>query len=325
DEETRTALASTFPDQADTIDRLARLLNERPQDPAQLEVFFELIGTLAAPAEGQPDVHSEASMLPAMLTEDPKIVCQEFLTNLEDLGVGYPEEDNTATFGPLGRLWNGAREALRQATYFQMKQRAGHVGQTGLAPILTEIQRDPHGVRIHLVGHSFGARLVSFAVKALPDSDSNSCVKSVTLLQAAFSHFAFADSLPFPGEGGGALAGVQSKVGGPLTACFSEHDDAVGTFYPIASRLSGDDTSGLSERLYRWGALGHDGFQGIDGVPGLSIESLGANSNFRYPTEGYFNIDASAVVSLGGPPSGAHSDICHPELAWVVLKAGQII
>jgi hypothetical protein len=37
------------------------------------------------------------------------------------------------------------------------------------------------------------------------------------------------------------------------------------------------------------------------------------------------NIDCSDVVRAGGPPSGAHSDIVHPELSWVVLKAGGIV
>jgi hypothetical protein len=32
-------------------------------------------------------------------------------------------------------------------------------------------------------------------------------------------------------------------------------------------------------------------------------------------------VDASDVVRTGGPPSGAHSDIVHPELTWLVLLA----
>jgi hypothetical protein len=32
-------------------------------------------------------------------------------------------------------------------------------------------------------------------------------------------------------------------------------------------------------------------------------------------------VDASEVVRAGGPPSGAHSDIVHPELTWLVLLA----
>jgi hypothetical protein len=39
---------------------------------------------------------------------------------------------------------------------------------------------------------------------------------------------------------------------------------------------------------------------------------------------GCVNVDACAVVNRGGPPSGAHSDICHRELAQVVLAAGRV-
>ena len=71
-----------------------------------------------------------------------------------------------AGFGDaLGGLLHGAKEALRQATYWQMKNRAGTVGRHGLGPLLGRL---PAGVRVHLVGHSFGARLVSFALAGLP-------------------------------------------------------------------------------------------------------------------------------------------------------------
>lgn len=44
-----------------------------------------------------------------------------------------------------------------------------------------------------------------------------------------------------------------------------------------------------------------------------------------FPRAGCVSVDASAVVSRGGPPSGAHSDICHPELARIVLRAGRLL
>ncbi|MYW17752.1 serine-threonine protein kinase, partial [Streptomyces sp. SID2955] len=42
------------------------------------------------------------------------------------------------------------------------------------------------------------------------------------------------------------------------------------------------------------------------------------------PASGCVNVDAAAVVRRGGAPSGAHSDIVHPELARLVLAAGRI-
>jgi hypothetical protein len=36
------------------------------------------------------------------------------------------------------------------------------------------------------------------------------------------------------------------------------------------------------------------------------------------------NVDVAEVVKRGGPPAGAHSDICHRELAQLVVAAGRI-
>jgi len=60
-------------------------------------------------------------------------------------------------------VWSGARQALRQATYWTMKKRAGIVGSTGVSSLIERLAHTDPGLRIHLVGHSFVARLVSFA------------------------------------------------------------------------------------------------------------------------------------------------------------------
>ena len=94
---------------------------------------------------------------------------------------------------------HGAKEALRQLTYWQMKNRAGVVGQKGLGPAIDKLAEEFPNLRIHLIGHSFGARVVSFALAGIRES-APSPVKSVTLLQGAYSRFAFAHDLPFGGK-----------------------------------------------------------------------------------------------------------------------------
>jgi hypothetical protein len=76
-------------------------------------------------------------------------------------------------------------------------------------------------------------------------------VKALTLLQGAFSHFTFANQLPFAAGRQGALAGMLSRIDGPLVVCFSTHDTAVGQFYPLASLASGDDAAGIEDPMYR--------------------------------------------------------------------------
>lgn len=221
-----------------------------------------------------------------------------------------------------GRLWNGAKEALRQFTYWQMKQRAGTVGQHGLGPFLGDLASRTPGLRIHLVGHSFGARLVSFSLAGLPDG-VRSPVCSVTLLEGAFSHFAFAPSLPHDQDRAGALNGMMARVNGPLLACYSSHDLAVGIFYPAASMTAADDASAIVDKLvFRWGGMGHDGAQAVDAK---STPLQASGERYDFTSSQFTNIDSSEIVRNGPPPSGAHSDIVHPELGWAMLTAAGLV
>ena len=202
-----------------------------------------------------------------------------------------------------------------------MKNRAGVVGANGLGPLIGRIAAngDFPTPRIHLVGHSFGARVVSFALAGLPPGDP-SPVKSVTLLEGAFSRFAFADVLPFDSTStSGALAGMLARVDGPLTVCFSSHDTALSVSYPLASLASGDDAAGVSDPLFRWRAIGS---LGAYDAPTLFVDRVG--TSYPFTTGAILNVDSSAVVKTGPPPSGAHSDIFHPELAWIVASAARL-
>ncbi|MDQ6924891.1 MAG: hypothetical protein M3154_01470, partial [Candidatus Eremiobacteraeota bacterium] len=50
----------------------------------------------------------------------------------------------------------GALNLLNYATYYLMKDRAGHIGRNGLAPVLARLRAAAPNTRVHLVGHSFG-------------------------------------------------------------------------------------------------------------------------------------------------------------------------
>ncbi|MEU4202372.1 serine-threonine protein kinase [Streptomyces sp. NPDC026294] len=306
------ALTRVFPGRELTLRRLQELLAERSAARSAFDEFARLGRELVTVRENSPAHRLAEDMgtgTPAMLTDDPMAVCEIFTAALEKCG-------HQELFGDgLKRLWNGAKEFLRQTAYYAMKRRAGVVGQLGLGPALGRLVEGAPGTRIHLVGHSFGARLVSYGLRGMPPGVTG--VKSVTLLQGAFSHYAFAARLPHDPDRGGALQGVQRRVDGPVVSCYSRHDSALSMLYPLASRLSGDSASfqGLFDR---WGAVGHDGIQAVDGARRLK---LGA----AVPGEGCVSIDASSVVRDGPPPAGAHSDVCHGELAHVVLTAGRVV
>ncbi|MFF7186868.1 serine-threonine protein kinase [Streptomyces sp. NPDC008222] len=335
DEGSRQALLTVFPDRAPVVDGLAGLLDRRPDDDASLAEFGRLLRLLVAVEPQGPQAACPADTVPEgapgsgpeMLWGDIRQACQDFAGALERTEAAAPGAE-AFSFTPKG-LWDGAREVLRQATYYAMKRRAGTVGERGLGPVIGRLAQSAPGVRVHLVGHSFGGRLVSFALRGLPDGVRT--VKSVTLLQGAFSHYAFAARLPDDPASGGALHDCRDRVDGPLVCCWSRFDTALGTLYPLASRMAGDDRSlagAVTEdfdigRLLgpRWGAMGHDGMQAVDGTRALAL----ADALRGLPATGCVNVDASAVVCHGGPPSGAHSDIVHRELAQVVLAAGRLV
>lgn len=328
DEATRHALVELFPGHDATVARLAQLLDEQPESEAAFAEFGALARQLAeAPAGGlegtcfTDDLPHDEQGPPAVLYEDALTMCRRFTLALEDTGEVTEKEPALSSFsfaGGLKNVWKGAKELLRQTTYYAMKRRAGTVGELGLGPLLGQLARSSPGVRIHLVGHSQGARLVSFALRGLPDGAHN--VKSLTLLQGAFSHYAFAQSLPHSTHSGGALRGMEQRVDGPVVACYSRHDSALGVIYPLAASLAGDDASavGLDKR---WWAMGHSGIQAVRPLVRLTLEEALRQG---IPGSGCVSVDTASVVRRGGPPAGAHSDICHEELARVVLAAGRI-
>ncbi|MCX5156292.1 serine-threonine protein kinase [Streptomyces sp. NBC_00291] len=322
---TRRALGEFWPDRGAELDRIAELLEERPDSAAAFVEFGALVRELV----GVDAVATPAALdVPAMFARDVLEVCRAFTDALAEAGATPRHDDveggaraggvNSALGGGLRALWSGAKEVLRQATYYQMKKRAGVVGEHGLGPVLAELAHRRPALRIHLIGHSFGARVAAFSLRAVPDGSRY--VKSLTLLQGAFSHYAFTDRLPHDGDRGGALRGLQRRVDGPVVACHSPYDTSLKLFYPLASRMAGD-SAGLLGFDERWGAIGHDGVRAVPGTPRLSLDTVLRGG---LPGAGCVSVDAGSVVRRGGAPSGAHSDICHEELARVVVAAGRM-
>lgn len=323
-------LREVFPDASDQLEAIAALLDAEP-DPSRSDELFEALRAFSdAVPTGFNDGESPESNTPAMLESgQSEKVFADFADQLEFSGVVFDDEDIEGD-GEAGlidylarRRWHGAKEVLRQLSYWKMKNRAGVVGQMGVGPLIERLSSAFPTLQFHLVGHSFGARVVSFALAGVSDTQP-SAIKSVTLLQGAFSRFAFADPLPFnsgTGNVAGALAGKLARIDGPLTVCFSSHDGALGMLYPLASAATGDDAAEGFDLLMRWRAMGQLGAHGVSDQE--TLREVGASYPFKKGA--ILNIDASGVVKAGGPPSGAHSDIFHPELAWVVAAAGKLI
>jgi hypothetical protein len=82
---------------------------------------------------------------------------------------------------------------------------------------------------------------------------------SLTLLEAAFSHYGFS------ANNGRGLAGffrdviVKQVVKGPLIETFSAQDTVVGLTYSIASRLARDTTEAVGDASDEYGGIGRNG------------------------------------------------------------------
>lgn len=307
-------LKDAFPEHHTELEAMADLLAQRPDDESELQRFQNLMATLVTTPDAENEIEDNGEDA-GLFNDPPNKVFKRFSTVAL-----YRDEGGAAGIGDVFHgLWNGAREALRQATYFEMKRRAGIVGRKGLGPWINRLGKQPPPPRVHLLGHSFGARLVSFALTAIPDNASP--VKSLTLIQGAFSHFAFAPTLPQDGSRSGALAGMTSRVDGPITVTHTRADISLGKLYPLASLFGRQDAAGADDLLFRWGAMGHDGAQESNEVQRTMID---VGEPYELESGKITNLDSNSVINHGGLPSGAHSDIVHPEVAWAVLSAARM-
>lgn len=126
------------------------------------------------------------------------------------------------------------RSWIRGATVWKMKDRAGKVGAHGVGPLLRDLASAPHAPRVHLVGHSYGAKVM---LSALCSSDDMPTVESALLLQPAISHLCFADDVE--GRPGGYRPALD-RVRKPIFTTFSRNDDPLRNWFHRALRRDKD-------------------------------------------------------------------------------------
>jgi len=171
-------------------------------------------------------------------------------------------------------------------------------------------------VRIHLVGHSFGCRVVTAAVTG-PTPAPNGFVNSMTLLQGAFSHYSFSaafDDSKKPGFYRNLV--TEHRVSGPIIITHTRADKAVGTAYAIASRAMRQIASAMGDKNDPFGGLGSNGAQKTAEARDISMPKAGAP--FEQPlTKGSMtNLLADGLIA-------SHSDVRNPNAAYAVLSAAR--
>jgi hypothetical protein len=202
-------------------------------------------------------------------------------------------------------------------SFFTMEKRADTVGENCGHALLKFILngRPPGGdpLHVHLVGHSFGCKVVCSALQALVDGSAtdpipNGVVFDVTLIQAAFDNDLLAADKDY--------AGVANIPGLRLLVTRSDGDRALGTLYPAAHRLAhlfGNVKPALGSSGPAAGVAAQLGGRAAVVVgPNFDVGAAGL------PAGRLIVADLSPLHAAhpenNESHSGHHSDIFHPEI-----------
>jgi hypothetical protein len=240
---------------------------------------------------------------------------------------------------------------FRFFTFWTMKARSSVIGQNGVAPLLGDLAQmntdfvahNMPRVRIHLFGHSFGAKLCSAAVNAVQAPS----VDTFVLLLGAFSQFSFSSNIPVEPGTAGAYASIVTggRAANPLVVIYSQFDLANKIFYPLGMLASPDP---IFEKPHRpnillslpveplisndkFGSLGANGTQGLDSTRQRDIhmlglvDMLGVSTVYQWDTMHLQNayclsVDGGNFINQGPFPEGAHNDLNHAEIFHLALS-----
>lgn len=238
-------------------------------------------------------------------------------------------------------------EFFRTFTFWKMKARAAIVGETGVYPFLAAVRQAivqyNLPARVHLMGHSFGAKLVTASVYPAAGASNLPLplVNTLVLLQGAFSQFSFSGQIPAENGAAGRYASVVERglVANPVVVIYSQKDMANTICYPGGMALaapfsdkiyelgSSSDEEDDTRELYkistnRFGSIGANGAQGLAENRYRAFDMLATGQSYPWgDLTGVYcvNVDGAAYIKQGGPPAGAHGDILHPEIYHLLL------
>jgi len=206
---------------------------------------------------------------------------------------------------------SGASHLLNLTTYYQMKERSGVVGSTGVNRVLRSIRAQNPNIKLHLIGHSFGGRLVTAAATG-PEDQPPVKVDTLTLLQAAFSHYGFSERYDGTNNGFFRKVVAGKTVSGPTLITCTQNDMAVGKMYPLASLLAGQVAAALGDKNDKYGGIGRNGAQKTPEASDGTLLDLG--SPYQFQAGKLHNLNSDAIIK-------GHSDICHNEVVYAILNA----
>ena len=287
-----------------------------PDQRRKLEKAIALLPVLGANTKAQDEfVELVLSLLEHSVLDTTEGMAQlrqrsgsELLARLSDSTGG-----GTRGIGDVfGTIAGGVGRFLNLTNWYVMKDRSGTVGATGVADAVRALHASRPVMRIHLVGHSLGGRLMASCAKALCETPKLR-IDSLLLLEAAFSHFGFSSN---NGHGtAGFFRDVIAKqvVKGPFVSTFSAQDTVVGQAYSIMSRLAGDSTREIGDASDEFGGIGRNGPQKTGEVATFPLNAPG--SPYEYKTDVINNLDGSGGLIKN------HSDVTNDAVTYAFASA----
>ena len=217
------------------------------------------------------------------------------------------------------------RNLLRAFTVRQMKDRAGTVGSRGVGPVLRDIQGAAPTARVHVVGHSYGARVLLNAVARPEGAPLPRPVDSMLLLQPAVNHLCFAASLPGrPGTPGGYRNAIE-RVRLPILSTFTPHDFALTKVFHLALSREKDlgeiAVAAAGEPPNKFAALGGFGPRGE--LRSSRVATKLPRQDAAPGADDFYELGPGApeVWALDGQASiSGHGDVVSPTTAWALLN-----
>lgn len=224
--------------------------------------------------------------------------------------ISESDADLAATSPDHCDVYQGIRNLLRYALASEMRARAEAVGRLGLRESLLTLSRGLPQTRVHLVGHSFGARAVLTAVDAPADSKKLIRPKSVSLLQPALSEDAFAPAEEGSGEGVFHSVLAEGKVAGPILVSYTMNDETARVPYDIARDIAKYSQPGKFDYPEPARAMAQHGAA----KTGAHQISAASHVMPRWRRGMVVNFNGYGVI-------GSHTDVCKLEVARTILSA----
>ena len=137
-------------------------------------------------------------------------------------------------------------------------------------------------------------------------TNATSRIASLTLLQAAFSHFGFTHDYGGSGKDGAFLGAIANgRIEGPVAVTHTHNDKAVGLAYAIASRLAGQAGAAIGGPDDPYGGIGANGSLGTNAI---ALVLGDPSTTYTFTDKRLHNLRADATIH-------SHSDVSNEAVA----------